>query len=360
MALLSLNGKKATLTERWNRVGGLGWSPDGQEVWFTATDTGANQSLYAVTRSGKVRVILRVPGDVQLKDVSKNGRVLLALGDPRVSTLGMLPGDTRKRDLSWLDYSFVADIAADGQTLLFDEEGEGGGANYTVYLRKADGSPVVRLGEGAALAPSPDGGWALAGLSSPESHFMLLPSGTGDLRPLPTAGTMPGQSAAWMPDGEERVVRRERVRSRGAAFSSGRGGRKAPRRLAGRDPDSVSGLRDLAGRQAGRGDRSGRERDAVSDRGRGRPGDPGDRARRVSAAILGRRKVPLRLEAGRAGPGSPPGARNRAPRAVEGADARGSRGRRAHLERRRHADGRYYAYTVARQLWDLFVVEGLK
>ena len=201
VAMIDTSGKKTTLTDRWNKEGGLAWSPSGDEVWFTATDTGANLSLYAVTLSGKVRVLVRVPGGIKLQDVARNGRVLLARGGSRVGTLGLLPGDSRERDLSWLDYSFVADISADGQTLLFDEEGEAGGANYTVYLRKADGSPVVKLGEGAALALSPDVRWALAGLSNPKPMFVLLPTGAGVPKRVQFSGISPGQAAAWLPDG---------------------------------------------------------------------------------------------------------------------------------------------------------------
>ena len=201
VALLDLAGKKKTLTSRWNKEGGLAWSPSGNEIWFTATDTGANQSLYAVTPSGKVRVVIRVPGGIKLQDVAQNGRVLLARGASRVGTLGLLRGDTRERDLSWLDYSFVADISPDGQTLLFDEEGEAGGANYTVYIRKADRSPVVKLGEGSALSLSADGRWALAALSSPKAFFMLLPTGAGEPKRVEPEAVSPGQSAAWLPDG---------------------------------------------------------------------------------------------------------------------------------------------------------------
>jgi serine/threonine protein kinase/WD40 repeat protein len=201
VALLDLTGKKTTLTSRWNKEGGLAWSPSGDEIWFTATDTGANQSLYAVTLSGKVRVVIRVPGGIKLQDVARNGRVLLARGASRVGTLGLLRGDSRERDLSWLDYSFVADISPDGQTLLFDEEGEAGGANYTVYIRKADRSPVVKLGEGAALSLSMDGRWALAALSSPSPFFMLLPTGAGEPKRLTMESVRPEQAAAWLPDG---------------------------------------------------------------------------------------------------------------------------------------------------------------
>ena len=201
VALLDMTGKKTTLTGRWNKEGGLAWSPSGKEVWFTATDTGANQSLYAATPSGKVRVLIRVPGGIKLQDVARNGRVLLARGASRVGTLGLLQGDSRERDLSWLDYSFVADISPDGQKLLFDEEGEAGGANYTVYIRKADRTPVVKLGEGAALSLSRDGRWALAALSSPKPFFMLLPTGAGEPKRLTMEAVTPEQAAAWLPDG---------------------------------------------------------------------------------------------------------------------------------------------------------------
>jgi Tol biopolymer transport system component len=201
VALLDMTGKKTTLTGRWNKEGGLAWSPSGKEIWFTATDTGANQSLYAVTPSGKVRVLIRVPGGIKLQDVARNGRVLLARGASRVGTLGLLQGDSRERDLSWLDYSFVADISPDGQKLLFDEEGEAGGANYTVYIRKADRTPVVKLGEGAALSLSRDGRWALAALSSPKPYFMLLPTGAGEPKRLTMEAVTPEQAATWLPDG---------------------------------------------------------------------------------------------------------------------------------------------------------------
>ena len=199
VATLDLKGAKKTITPRWNKVGGLAWSPSGDEVWFTATDTGANLSLYAATPSGRVRVLVRVPGGIRLQDVAPNGHVLLARGGSRVGTLGLLPGDARERDLSWLDYSFVADISSDGRTLLFDEEGEAGGPNYTVYLRKS-GSPVVKLGEGAALSLSADTQWALAALSSPNPSLMLLPTGAGQPRRLEVSGITPSQSAAWLPD----------------------------------------------------------------------------------------------------------------------------------------------------------------
>ena len=42
---------RRTLSTGWNSVLGLAWSPDGQEVWFTGTRTGAAQAIHAVSRS---------------------------------------------------------------------------------------------------------------------------------------------------------------------------------------------------------------------------------------------------------------------------------------------------------------------
>ena len=200
VAVIDLTGKKTKLTGQWASEHGLAWAPDGGEVWFTATEAGANRSLYAVTLSGRLRVVTRVPGGLKLHDIAKSGKVLLTRESPRVGILGMLQGDTRERDMSFLDYSFAADMSADGRLLLFDEEGEAGGANYTVYLRKSDHSPVVRLGEGNALALSPDGKWAVSILPLPNSPIRLLPTGTGDHRELALPGLSAEQGATWFGD----------------------------------------------------------------------------------------------------------------------------------------------------------------
>ncbi len=214
VAVIDLAGKKTTLTGKWASEGGLAWSSAGDEVWFTATEAGANRSLWAATLSGKLRVVTRVPGGLKLHDVARSGRVLLTRESPRVGILGILQGDEREREMSFLDYSFAADISADARVLLFDEEGEAGGANYTVFLRKSDRSPVVRLGEGNAMAISPDGKWALSMAPTPNSPFKLLPTGTGDPRSLTVEGVSPEQAAAWLPD------------SRGIVFAGSEPGHK--------------------------------------------------------------------------------------------------------------------------------------
>ncbi|HEY7112018.1 MAG TPA: protein kinase [Thermoanaerobaculia bacterium] len=231
LAMIDLAGKKTTLTGKWASEHGLAWSPKGDEIWFTATEAGANRSLYAVDLAGKLRVVTRVPGGLKLHDIAKNGKVLLTRESPRVGILGMLQGDARERDMSFLDYSFAADIAPDAHALLFDEEGEAGGANYTVYVRKSDGSPPVRLGEGNALALSPDAKWALSILPVPNSPFRLLPTGTGEHRDIAIPGVSVEQAAAWFPDGQRILF---------AGSESGHGDRLYVQSIEGGSPKAIT------------------------------------------------------------------------------------------------------------------------
>jgi Tol biopolymer transport system component len=91
-------------------------------------------------------------------------------------------------------------LSADGKTLLFREEGEAGGPSYAVYLRKTDGSPAVRLGDGQSLALSPDGKWALSSRGDNQTDLFLLPTGAGEPKQLEGRGIIHG-AACWFPDG---------------------------------------------------------------------------------------------------------------------------------------------------------------
>jgi eukaryotic-like serine/threonine-protein kinase len=175
------------LSDGWKSLWGLAWSPDGSEVWFTASEREAARSVMAVTLSGRQRLVYRIPLRLTLQDVSADGRRLLLSQDQlRRSTVGLTRGDTRERDLSWLDYTNAKDISLDGRTLLFSEDGEAGGSSYAVYVRPMDGSPAVRLGEGRATALSPDAQWALSIRAETTPHRLTaLPTGVGEVRDLP-------------------------------------------------------------------------------------------------------------------------------------------------------------------------------
>jgi len=209
LAVVDMAGKRKTLSEEWYTIQGLAWSADGSEVWFTASKSGVDRTLYAVTMDGKERMVLRLPGALMLFDVFRDGRVLLMRASWRRELVGITEGDARQRDLSWLDYSYPAEISLDGKTLLFDEEGGGGslaysksgGLTYAVYIRKTDGSPAVLLGEGGAVALSPDGKSVIAQTQDSPSQLKLLTTGAGEAKDL-TKDNINHAWAHWFPDGE--------------------------------------------------------------------------------------------------------------------------------------------------------------
>jgi len=206
ISIVDLSGKKTALTPIYATAQGLAWRPDGREIWYTAAEGGFNRAVHAVTPSGTSRLVGRVPGISTIRDISRDGKVLMTNESARLGVLAHSPGDAKDRELSWLDYSLASDIAQDGSAILITESGEGGGPGYSAYLRKMDGSPAIRLGEGATEALSPDGAWAISIKNvSSDPQVVLLPTSVGEPKPIPKNGLSP-VSADFMPDGKSIVL----------------------------------------------------------------------------------------------------------------------------------------------------------
>jgi Tol biopolymer transport system component len=203
VAVVDRGGRKTTLSRGWKSLHGLGWSPDGGEVWFSGSRTGKNGSsaLHAVTVGGQERNVFSAPGLLKLHDISRDGqRVLLTRGTLRGSIAAAADGV--ERDLSWFDYSTVADLSADGKTLVFYEWGEGVGGASTIFIRRTDAGEAVPLGEGKPLALSPDARWVAAVQGSEAAQLVLLPAGSGEVRSLPRGRIVEYLDwAAWSRDG---------------------------------------------------------------------------------------------------------------------------------------------------------------
>ena len=133
------------------------------------------------------------------QDFAKDGRALVISATLSSSMAAAVPGEPGERNVSWLDYSAVDDVSADGRTILFDEWGEGGGRNAAYYLWKLSEPAAVRLGEGLGQALSPDGKWALT--SSPaQDELILQPTGSGPSRSL-GKNNLEISVATFVPDG---------------------------------------------------------------------------------------------------------------------------------------------------------------
>ena len=113
----------------------------------------------------------------------------------------LVRGSEPEQDLSWFDGSVVADLSADAQWLLTTECCEAENPQYAVYVRRTDGSAAIRLGDGAARRLSPDGKWALAVPLLQKPELVLYPTGLGMTRTLEEPGIESLQWAGWHPDG---------------------------------------------------------------------------------------------------------------------------------------------------------------
>jgi eukaryotic-like serine/threonine-protein kinase len=199
VAIVGLDGQERKLSSGWDSLEGIEWSPSGDELWFAASDSGAANQLRSVTLSGKVRSLANIPGGVWLEDL-QNGNALVISHRQRLDIRALPPGGKKEVDLSWIGWSELRDISRDGKKVLFEEEAEGGGPSYTVFLRDTDGSPPVKLGPGIGGAISPDGKWVI---TAPYKNGVLniVPTGAGESRQLTHDNVSYGQ-VRYMPDGK--------------------------------------------------------------------------------------------------------------------------------------------------------------
>ena len=180
-AIVDLAGNVKKLAQIYTSSQGVVWSPDGKEIWFSGTSEGSDKAIYAVSESGKLRTLARAPGDLLIQDILPDGLALAIRNDNRREIRGRGPADQAEHDLSWLDWGNPRGITPDGKTYLFEEEGNGGGPNYSVFLRSTDGSPAVKLTDfGVAGAISADAKYALIVSNKSPQQLYLVPTGAGE------------------------------------------------------------------------------------------------------------------------------------------------------------------------------------
>jgi hypothetical protein len=184
---------------------GLAWSPGGDEIWFTASDKGSSQELRAVNLAGRERVVFKAPGSLTIWDAAPDGRVLLTRDYRSMSIMGVPPGESSEKDLSWFDTPGLASLSPDGQMLLL-------GDRFGIYLRRTNAAPAKKLlglqGDfGGAYADdlSPDGSLVLA-TTALTDRLILVPTGPGSPRLLPSHQLKSHSGARFFPDGRRILV----------------------------------------------------------------------------------------------------------------------------------------------------------
>src|SRR3989442_1327903 len=185
------NRPKQVLSRGWRGTGALNWSPKGDEIWFSANQSGGDPALFAVNLSGRQRVLSQVAGWIVMQDVARDGRVLLSAVNSRLGILYMPPDGSTERDLAWLDASLVYELSDDAKLLLFVELSDGEG-------RK----PITPEGVRATRV-SPDGhSFAIA-----EAHKLLLGDISGG-SPRTISDLQSGETVVrWSGDGRYLFLR---------------------------------------------------------------------------------------------------------------------------------------------------------
>jgi hypothetical protein len=204
LKVVDRSGTVTTLAGEFWGGEGVAWSPDGATLFFSsAGPAGSGYYPQVVNVNGPPKPRPAFPSIVSAEtmDIAPDGRMLVDLGEIRLSIRALLPGESVEREFPWLDLPLAADLSDDGKWLLFSDEGQSAGQNYAVALRKTDGTPAVRLGEGIALALSPDGKWAIGNIPSPgPERIVLYPTGPGQPKPLDLAPVTGSRNFDWLDD----------------------------------------------------------------------------------------------------------------------------------------------------------------
>jgi eukaryotic-like serine/threonine-protein kinase len=206
LTVVSKDHKRQVLSSGWNGLGGIAWSPNGEELWSSGQRAGADPGLFAMDLSGRYRVVAQAAGYFYVEDRARTGQLLVSAVNTRMGILFQAGDGSPAHDLAWMDASVLMDLSDDAKSLLFTEVSYQQGRNPAIYLRKTDGSPAVRLGWGNRPALSRDGKWVASIREDRDgSHLMLLPVGAGEARELGTAG-IHYESVEWFPDGMRLLV----------------------------------------------------------------------------------------------------------------------------------------------------------
>jgi serine/threonine protein kinase len=205
IAVVDRSGARKTLASGFLGLRGVVWSPDGSEVWFTATNSpDSGVSMRAARLDGETRTVLSLPTDWRILDVATDGRLLMT-GELVARHVELRhDGNPQPQELGgMIEQGIGSGLSDDGKSVLITDQGGTAGSSYATYLRHPDQPAPIRLGDGQALGFSPDGRSVLSIVFGPPSRLLLLPIGAGQVRELPNPDRLTISVAAYMPDGKQ-------------------------------------------------------------------------------------------------------------------------------------------------------------
>jgi Tol biopolymer transport system component len=220
------SGKRSVISRGWVDSGDPVWSPGGDELIFSGTRSGGGSSVFAVSLSGRERVLLSNAFSFPLRDVAPDGRLLMELLRVRGEDAVQPRGGNRELGLNGY-WGSTVDISEDGSRVLSDQ-GD---------LGKTDGTPAIHLGDGKAQGLSADGKWALTLREGPPRELIMLPTGPGSTKKIPVQGLEPLE--AWLIPGEKGFLVRAEGKDKNPVLAvvGPDGGKPSPLTVEGYVPD---------------------------------------------------------------------------------------------------------------------------
>ncbi len=173
------------IEERLPRISRCAWTPDGREIWFSFSATGATHTrIEAIDPdTGSRRLVKTFTGWTELQSVRSDKATLISSGNMRFASRGSPASDEPERDLSVFDATRVAYLSASGKEVLLTDN-SAGAQGGSVFLRRLDGSPAVQFDRISPLAITPDGAW-IAGVRLDRPDVLtLFPVGAGAERDI--------------------------------------------------------------------------------------------------------------------------------------------------------------------------------
>jgi serine/threonine protein kinase len=179
---------KVRLLARVPGFTGMAWGPGGKEIWVSSYRDGESRFL-AVDLSGKSRTLLHHAGRLEIQDVDAFGKVLVGFHSYQRQTFARTAEEARDRDFGWLDAQATLSLSGDGRLAMIAPLGEWSLVDGTLYLRPLTGEPAQALGLGQCQSTiSRDGKWVGTCVNEPTFSVLVIPTGPGAPRRVPVSG----------------------------------------------------------------------------------------------------------------------------------------------------------------------------
>jgi eukaryotic-like serine/threonine-protein kinase len=201
--LLDRDGKQKVISAEWEALEGMAWTPGGNEVWYSAAESGDQYCIRASTLEGKERVVYCGTSGTRLHDIAATGKTLVSTQEQRFTTALLEHGSKMERDLEGLGAAINPRLTPNGEEVVLTDVSERSGSDYSVYAEKMDGGAPVRIGEGGyGTDVSNDGKWVLVVMpGETQGKVQMIPVGAGEGKTLQWEGFQVS-SANWFPDGQ--------------------------------------------------------------------------------------------------------------------------------------------------------------